>query len=296
MSATYRVTHRTTYEYEQPVSASYGKMHLLPRDLAGQRCLDASLTVSPLPSDHRHFADWFGNRVDYVAIDEVHTELTITASSVIEVQPPAGPPLLASRPWEELAATVGHSGGIDDVDAVHYTLDSPMIAAGPEFAAYAAGSFTPGRPAGEAVLDLCHRIHEEFDFQPGETEVDTPLLEVLHGRAGVCQDFAHLGIACLRSLGLPARYVSGYIETDPPPGQEKLVGSDVSHAWFSLLLPGAGWIDVDPTNDQMPGTRHIVTAHGRDYSDVAPVSGVIYTLGRTTKLDVTVDVTALPGS
>lgn len=289
---TYRITHRTAYAYEQDVSASYGRMRLLPRDLPGQRCVRSSVRVDPLPGDHRQHVDLFGNRVEYFSIHEPHRALVITAESVVEVQAPAGLPLAGDRPWDEIAAAVGR-GGADDVEAVHFTLDSPLVEASQEFRSYASRSFVPGRPIVEAVLDLSQRIHRDFEFVPGRTDVDTPLADVLARREGVCQDFAHVGIACLRSLGLPARYVSGYLETDPPPGMAKLVGSDVSHAWFSALVPGAGWIDVDPTNDQVPGERYVVTAFGRDYGDVAPVTGVIYTLGRTTSLDVSVDVVAV---
>lgn len=289
---TYRVTHRTAYAYESDVSASYGRMRLLPRDLPSQRCVESSIWVDPLPADHSQHVDLFGNRVDYFSIHESHRELVITAESLVEVNAPAGPPLAADRAWEEVAASIGKNGP-DDVDAVHFSLDSPLVAASAEFRAYAQPSFAPGRPIVEAVVDLQSRIHREFEFVPGETKVDTPLSDVLASRRGVCQDFAHVGVACLRSMGLPARYVSGYLETDPPPGLPKLVGTDVSHAWFSTLVPGAGWVDVDPTNDQVPGERYLVTAYGRDYSDVAPVSGVIYTHGRTTSLDVTVDVVAI---
>ncbi|MBO9532209.1 MAG: transglutaminase family protein [Solirubrobacteraceae bacterium] len=289
---TYRITHRTRYAYERDVSASYGRMRLLPRDLPGQRCVHASVWLDPAPGDHSEHVDLFGNRVDYFSIHEPHRELVITAESLVEVDYPAGLPLAGDLPWEQVAASLGEAGP-DDVDAVHFSLDSPFITASQAFRDYAAPSFTPGRPIVEAVLDLSSRINHEFEFVAGETEVDTPLGDVLEHRRGVCQDFAHIGIACLRSLGLPARYVSGYLETDPPPGQQKLVGADVSHAWFSALVPGAGWVDVDPTNDQVPGERYVVTAFGRDYGDVAPVSGVIYTRGGTTSLDVTVDVVAV---
>lgn len=293
MSATYRVTHRTTYYYEADVSASYGRMRLLPRDVPGQqRCLESRITIEPDPADHSQHVDLFGNRTDYMSIDQPHRMLTITAHSLVEVDAPTPLPLAGDEPWERVRDAVG-AGGPDDVDAVHFSLDSPRIVPTADFAAYAEPSFWPGRPIAEAVLDLSSRIHRDFEFVPDETDVDTPVEDVLAGRKGVCQDFAHVGIACLRALGLPARYVSGYLETDPPPGLPKLTGADVSHAWFSVLIPGAGWLDVDPTNDQVRGTRYIVTAFGRDYSDVAPVSGVIYTRGRTTSLEVTVDVVSV---
>ncbi len=172
-------------------------------------------------------------------------------------------------------------------------LDSPLVEATGAYREYAAASFTPGRNLLDAVISLSARIHADFAYESGSTSVTTPLAEVFAQRKGVCQDFAHVGIACLRSVGLPARYVSGYLETDPPPGRPKLTGVDGSHAWFSVLVPGAGWLDVDPTNDQFAGGRYIVTAYGRDYSDVPPMNGVIYTEGKTESLRAIVDVVAL---
>ena len=289
MGATYRITHRTEYRYSARVAPSYSLLHLLPRDAPGQRCLEASITVDPAPEDQGEHVDFFGNRVAYVASSAPHRALTVTATSVVEVDASrraAALSLFGQQTWEEVRDD-------RDVEAIHYALDSRRVEADPRFAAYAAPSFTPGRQLVEAVTDLSSRIHADFAFAPGETKVDTPLTQVLETRQGVCQDFAHIGIACLRSLGLPARYVSGYLETDPPPGRPKLTGADVSHAWFSVLFPGACWLDLDPTNDQVVGDRHIVTAYGRDYSDVAPMSGVMYTRGRTTSLKVEVDVVAL---
>lgn len=290
MSARYRISHRTTYYYEMDVSASYGRMRLLPRDLPGQRCIESSVTIDPPPDDHSQHVDIFGNRVDYMSIHQPHRMLTITAESLIEVDAPRPLPLAGDQPWETVRDSIGKTGGLDDMTAVEFSLDSPVITAGDAFREYAEPSFWPGRPIAEAILDLSSRIHRDFEFEPAHTDVNTPVSYVLEHRKGVCQDFAHLGIACLRSIGLPARYVSGYLETDPPPGMPRLTGADVSHAWFSGFVPGAGWIDVDPTNDQVPGQRYVVTAFGRDYTDVAPVSGVIYTRGRTTSLEVVVDV------
>lgn len=292
MAMTYRITHRTEYEYASDVSTSYSLLRLLPRDEPGQRCLDARVFVDPRPEDHGEHTDFFGNRVGYAAIQRRHRRLSVTASSVVEVdERPATLNLQGDRPWEELRDGV-RAPGPDVVEATQFALDSRRVQAAPAFADYARPSFAPGRPAAEAVCDLASRIHADFEFAPGETKVDTPLEEVLAARHGVCQDFAHLGIACLRSLGLPARYVSGYLETNPPPGRARLKGADVSHAWFSILLGGGHWLDVDPTNDQLVNQRYVVVAYGRDYADVAPVSGVIYTRGGTTSLKVTVDVAA----
>jgi transglutaminase-like putative cysteine protease len=292
----YEVTHRTEYRYESDVSDSYGQLHLLPRSLPGQRCHSAEVVVEPNPDDYSERVDYFGNRVSFVAIHRPHRALTVTATSIVEVEERLdGLSLFGARTWEEArdAARDGH--GLDPLDALQYALDSPLIEAAPEFATYAFASFTPARPLLEAVTDICHRIHADFEYQPGSTSVSTPLATVFSERRGVCQDFAHVGIACLRSIGLPARYVSGYLETDPPPGRPKLKGADGSHAWMSVLVPEAGWIDVDPTNNRLANNRYIVTAYGRDYSDVPPLSGVIYTKGKTESLRVLVDVVALSG-
>lgn len=289
MAATYEIRHRTEYRYSSPVTPSFSLLHVLPRDTPAQRCVSSTITVDPPPDDQREHTDFFGNRAAYVAISAPHRSLTVTATSVVEVTGGRGPAslsLFGQQAWEEVAAS-------RDPEVVHYMLDSPRARASDAFAAYAGPSFPPGRGLIEAVTELADRIHADFRFAPGETDVDTPLDEVLARREGVCQDFAHLGIACLRSMGLPARYVSGYLETDPPPGRPKLAGADVSHAWFSVLFPGAGWLDLDPTNGQIVGDRHVVTAFGRDYGDVAPLSGVIYTRGRTTGMRVEVDVAAV---
>ncbi len=290
---TYRVTHTTTYEYDAPVSSSYSRLHLLPRELDGQRVVESQVQVWPRPEDRSTHLDFFGNRVEYVALQQGHTVLTVTATSVVEVAPRPALTLFGQASWEEARELVRSGTGDAHVEAVQFALDSPLVAAAPEYAEYAAPSFPPGRPLAEAAIDLSSRIHRDFAFASGATNVKTPLAEVFARRVGVCQDFAHVGIACLRSLGLPARYVSGYLETDPPPGREKLVGTDVSHAWFSAFIPGAGWLDVDPTNDQVVNQRYVVTAFGRDYSDVAPVSGVIFTRSTSQKLQVSVDVAAV---
>jgi transglutaminase-like putative cysteine protease len=293
MSVFYRVSHRTEYMYAQEVSASYSQLHLLPRDLPGQRCHSAEVTIDPVPADYHERRDFFGNRVAYAAIHEAHHELTVTATSVVEIEDRAGLELFGRRPWEELRDRVRDGTLPDPVDAVQFVLDSPLVAPFPRIRDYAGASFPARRHLLDGVTDLCHRIHSDFAYVPGSTSVSTPLDEVFDGREGVCQDFAHLGIACLRALGLPARYVSGYLETDPPRGRAKLVGADVSHAWLSVLGPEGVWLEVDPTNDQLAGDRHIVTAYGRDYADVAPVGGVIYTEGATESLKVTVDVSRL---
>jgi len=290
----YEVTHRTDYHYETDVSHSFGQLHVLPREFPGQRCRSAGVVIVPEPDDYAERIDFFGNRVSFMAIHEPHRELSVTATSVVEVGPrTGGQSPECGRPWEEVRAALRSPGAVDRVNACQFALDSPLLAASREFADYARKSFTGGRGLLEAVCDLSHRIHTEFAYKPGATSVTTPVDEVLRTREGVCQDFAHLAIACVRSIGLPARYVSGYLETDPPAGRTKLRGADASHAWLAVLVPEVGWVEVDPTNDQLVSSRYVVAAVGRDYSDVPPVSGVIYTEGATKRLEVVVDVTAL---
>jgi transglutaminase-like putative cysteine protease len=290
----YEVTHRTEYLYESDVSHSFGQLHVLPREFPGQRCRSASVKILPKPEDYHERIDFFGNRVSFLAIHARHRKLSVTARSVVEVddRAAADPAPACHRPWEDVRDAL-RTGSADRIDAGQFSLDSPLVAASDRFADYAAGSFTTGRDFLAAVRDLAHRIHTEFTYKPGATSVTTPVDEAFDQREGVCQDFAHLAIACLRSIGLPARYVSGYLETDPPPGRPKLRGADASHAWVAVLVPEFGWLELDPTNDQLASNRYVVTAYGRDYSDVPPLSGVIYTEGRTKRLRVVVDVVAL---
>jgi transglutaminase-like putative cysteine protease len=296
MTIAYRVSHRTAYAYESEVSSSYGQLHLLPRELPSQRCRSSDVTIEPVAGDYRERLDYFGNRVCFLAIHEPHHALTVIATSVVEVdERPDRLSVFGSRPWEQVREAVRRGQVADPVDAAQFMLDSPLVEAADVYRRYAEVSFTPGRDLLEAVGSLSARIHADFVYKPGSTSVTTPLAEVFQQRNGVCQDFAQLGIACLRSLGLPARYVSGYLETDPPPGHPKLDGADGSHAWLSLLVPEAGWLEIDPTNDQFVNDRYIVTAYGRDYSDVPPMNGVIYTEGRTESLEVQVDVVAIAG-
>jgi transglutaminase-like putative cysteine protease len=295
MAVRYEVTHRTEYRYEADVSDSYGQLHLLPRNLPGQRCHTAEVLVDPIPDDYRERVDYFGNRVSYLAIHRPHRALTVTATSIVAVEDrPSGLTLFDDEPWEQARDAVRDGHGLDPLDAVQYVLDSPLVESSGTFAEYAATTFTPGRPLLDAVTEICDRIHTEFEYESGSTSVRTPLNQVFTQRKGVCQDFAHIAIACLRSIGLPARYVSGYMETDPPPDRPKLKGADASHAWISVLAPQAGWLDIDPTNNRHANNRYVVTAYGRDYSDVPPMSGVIYTTGKTESLDVSVDVVAVP--
>lgn len=295
MATAYRITHRTDYFYEQPVSSSYGQLHMLPRELPVQRCRSSDLSISPAPELARERVDFFGNRVAYFSLHEPHQHLNVTVTSVVEVEERSAElSLFGQQSWEQIRDTVAAGGHQIPPDIVQYLLDSPRAGAAEIYRDYASSSFTPGAGVFEAVHTLCSRIHADFEYRPGSTSVVTPLSTAFANRKGVCQDFAHLGIACLRSLGLPARYVSGYLETEPPPGRPKLTGADGSHAWLSVFVPDAGWVDVDPTNDQFVGDRYVTTAIGRDYGDVPPMTGVIYTVGKTERLEVAVDVVALP--
>jgi transglutaminase-like putative cysteine protease len=236
--------------------------------------------------------DYFGNPASFFTVQEPHRQLTITAVHVIEVIPPAVPDPTATPPWETVRDLLARDRGPAAVEACQFVFDSPYVHASPELTAYAAVSFDPGRPLLQAVLDLTGRIHTEFRYDPRATTLATPLQEVFANRRGVCQDFAHLQIACLRSQGLAARYISGYLCTMAPPGRERLVGADASHAWLSVYCPGHGWIDIDPTNNVIPSDKHVLLAWGRDYDDVSPIKGVILGGGQHT-VKVAVDVVPL---
>jgi len=283
------VTKHTVEIPVSPVTPSYGLLHLLPRDLPGPN-VPGHGRPHPEPDDDRERTDFFGNRVAYFAIPSPHRRLTVTAESTVVVGDRQGTVgLSATRPWETVRDHPAVALG-PELDARYYVLDSALVATSAQLADDARPSFSPGRRFLDAVADLTARIHADFDYEPGSTSVSTPLAEVFEQRTGVCQDFAHLGIGCLRSLGLAARYVSGNLETQPPPGRRTLAGADVSHAWVSVFVPGSGRVDVDPTNNQFVNDRYVTTAWGRDHSDVPPLTGVIYTEGKTNKLKVAVDV------
>lgn len=289
----YRVTHRTEYRYEDEVTASYGQTHLLPRAAPGQEPQDATVSFRPVPDDRRTRTDFHGNRCVAFSILAPHTRLTIEATSTIAVSGPPAPPLAADVSWETARDEIRRSTDADGLAAREMALPSPRVALSGTVRDYAAPSFAPGRPLLDAVVDLSHRIHRDFAYEPGATDVGTTVDEALAARKGVCQDFAHLAIACVRAQGLAARYVSGYLETAPPPGRARLQGADATHAWLAVHLPGDGWIGVDPTNDVLAGEGHVITAWGRDYSDVPPVEGIIFTDGTTHSMDVSVDVVRL---
>lgn len=284
----YDVIHRTRYEYDTEVSVSHHVVRAAPRELPRQRVLAHTLEVRPKPAVLSTRTDFFGNATTFLTVEGAHRQLEITARSRVELDVPARAEPAHSAAWEtvhELARTENEAAR----EASQFVFDSPLIPRRPVFFDYAQPSFPPGRPLLEGLLDLTARIHADFKFDPKATTVATSLEQVFQERRGVCQDFAQLQIACLRSLGLPARYVSGYLETLPPPGRPKLVGADASHAWVQAWCGEAGWVDLDPTNNCLPGDRHITVAWGRDFSDVSPVRGVVVGGGRH-ELSVAVDV------
>jgi transglutaminase-like putative cysteine protease len=277
------VEHETLYRYHGSVELAQHIAFLRPRDDAAQRLLDFRLQIEPPPSQLRSDLDAFGNVRTLFALNAPHESLRVVARSRVRVSPPeALPPAPA---WEAARGRWRYVAGRAPDPAAEFAFASPLLPQHPALRAWAEPSFPPGRPLDEAALDLMHRLHRDFDYVPDSTEVDTPVLEVLLQRRGVCQDFAQLLIAGLRAMGLAARYVSGYLLTEPPPGQPRLQGADASHAWAALALPGAdgapaGWLELDPTNDCVAAAAHVRLAVGRDYGDVPPLRGVIRGGGR----------------
>ncbi len=267
----YRITHSTRYAYPSPVTQCFNEVHLTPRVLPGQRVREHCLEVNPLPAFLVNRLDYFGNDVSTFAVFEKHDRLAAVASSVVEVEPRSGG-IDSSPPWEQVRDLLAQPLEAASIAASEFIFDSPYISALTELREYARPTFTPRRPLRSALEELTRRIHDEFAYQPRSTSIDTPLLEVLHNRRGVCQDFAHLMIGALRSLRLSARYVSGYVRSGP-----RFQGAAASHAWVSVFDPQNGWLNFDPTNNMMPSDAHITLAWGRDYGDVTPVKGL--TLG-----------------
>jgi transglutaminase-like putative cysteine protease len=289
----YRITHRTTYSYDDEVTDSLGIAHLLPRALPWQSVASKDVAITPEPGDLSHDTDYYGNSATYFQVTEPHTRLVIEAVSEVDVAVPVLSPDALAVEWEQARPLVS-----PDIRgawrAADFVLESASVEQVEEAATYAAPSFTRHRPASEAVTDLMHRIHADFEYDKTATTVTSTVSEVLATKAGVCQDFAHLTLACLRSHGLAARYVSGYLSTRPAPGKERVVGADASHAWVAVWLPSGTsdgeWLAIDPTNDQLADDRYVTVAWGRDYSDVSPVKGVIFTEAKKSTLQVSVDV------
>ncbi len=287
----FEVTHTTAYRYQAPVAVGHHLLRLTPRALSRQVRAAHALHLDPTPSGTSQRKDYFGNDVLFATVAGHHHHLTVTSRSRVLVGPSAIPDPTETPSWESVRNRCRTDRSFTALEATEFVFASPLVPVEPVFADYARPSFPAGRPWLEGVLDLMARIHREFRFDPAATTLSTPVAEVLAQRRGVCQDFAHLQVACLRSLGLPARYVSGYLETLPPPGQPKLVGADASHAWVSAFCPGLGWIDADPTNNLLPSLQHITLAWGRDYSDVSPVRGVLVGGGQH---QITVGVDVVP--
>jgi transglutaminase-like putative cysteine protease len=290
----FRVSHSTQYKYAGRVSHCYNLANVVPRDTERQRCLSNSVTVMPQPAVTHKRTDYFGNKAYHFEIQKPHTELIITAVSEIQINDrdrELGLDLGAS--YGQMLERLSTANAKENIVAREFILNSPMIECSDTLADYARPSFHPDRSLKSCVSDLTTRIFTDFTYDPGFTTIATPLAEVLEHKRGVCQDFAHLQIGCLRSLGVPAKYVSGYIETLPKPGEKKLVGADATHAWLAYYCPEEGWVEFDPTNNTMANTQHIVTAFGRDYFDVTPVKGVIFGGGEAPNLRVSVDVSRI---
>ncbi|MGV9711154.1 transglutaminase family protein [Gordonia sp. NPDC003424] len=293
MRRRYRVYHRTCYTYDDDVSSSYGRCYLTPRELPHQHVVDTEVRIEPQPDDWSTGVDVYGNSDSYFHVRTSHEELVVTATSVVDVDPPDAGLLLSAAalgPWEwARPAGLGAAGA----EAMEFVLDLTPAEITPAVMAYARQVFTPARPLIEAITDLTSRIFHDFSYKSGSTAISTRVDTVMERRMGVCQDFARVAIACLRAVGLAARYESGYLATDPPPGRSRIFGADASHAWAAVWLPGDHWVAFDPTNDKLVDERHVTVAWGRDYDDVPPLRGVIYTESKKSHIDVAVDVSPM---
>lgn len=285
----YRISHRTTYSYDDDVSDSLGIAYLVPRQMDSQNVIEQAVQIEPAAADRSVDADYHGNIATYFQVTEPHRALVVLATSEVDAQVPVYDQDALAQPWE-LARPAERPDVPDAWRIIDFSLRSSLVDQPEAAAAYGAESLVPGRPVGEAVTDLMHRIYNDFAYDKTATTVTSTIDDVLKECAGVCQDFAHLTLACLRSHGLAGRYVSGYLATTPPPGKERIVGADATHAWVAVWIPGAGWLAIDPTNDQWVNDRYVTVAWGRDYADVPPVKGVIFTEAKTSTLKVEVDV------
>jgi transglutaminase-like putative cysteine protease len=297
-SALFHVLHETEYFYAYPVSLSQQLLQLKPRSFQFQECLNHEIRLTPYPSERHDALDYFGNHRQYLAIAEPHEKLVVTAESTVTLSYRPGAELLAqSRPWEQVRDTLREiSRPLDNdpqgLEPIKFLYESPHVSLSADLQSYARTCFRLGQSVLAGALELTHKIHSEFAFDAEATDISTPLTELLQLKRGVCQDFAHLMIGCLRSLGLSCRYVSGYILTNPPPGMPRLVGADASHAWVSVYCPSIGWVDFDPTNRCMVNHEHVTLGWGRDFSDVSPIRGVMMAGGEQ-RLKVSVTVTPL---
>jgi transglutaminase-like putative cysteine protease len=298
------VTHETRYEYAPPVETAQHLAHLKPLATGSQRLVSHKLSIDPAPAQRSELPDLYGNTRAFFALEATHDRLVVTAESVVETSVPVlSSDVARELPWEAVRERFRFRKDAMFDAASEFVFPSPYVPRHDDFAAYARASFVPGRPTFDVAMDLTERMYRDFAYDADSTEINTPAVEALAQRKGVCQDFAHIMIACFRTLGLPARYVSGYLLTQPPPGQPRLVGADASHAWVSVYLPGhsdaegngpesaGGWADFDPTNGRQPGEDYVTLAIGRDYSDVSPMRGVLHGGARHT---LNVGVTVQP--
>lgn len=288
----FRITHRTRYEYSNTVSLCQNIARLFPVSDETQQCERTQFMTDPPVNGYREHIDYFGNRVCYFDIQQPHDEMVITTVSDVSRNPAAQPTAEGAPGWETALTSLLESSEPYALELRQYMLPSPLVPELPEVEEFARPHFAPGRPLLQCIESLISGIYEDFTYDPEFTDISTPLREVLEHRRGVCQDFAHLGIACVRAMGFPANYVSGYLETLPPPGKEKLQGADASHAWFGVWFQDFGWVDFDPTNNLLPTEQHLTLARGRDYADVAPLQGVLVGGGEH-EIEVAVDVKRL---
>jgi len=288
----YRILHTTGYHYSAPASLSQNEVLLCPRQTPNQEVIDTNLSIEPAPQYSHRRTDYFGNTVQLFMVQHPHDKLAISAVSTVKTAKPISAGPAASIPWEQAVKRIHRHQQPSELEAYQFVFASPLVTIPPAAHEYALQSFSPEIPILEGTIELVRRIYTDFTYDKAASTVDTTVEQIIENQKGVCQDFAHLAISCLRSLGLAARYVSGYLETIPPPGKPKLVGSDASHAWFSLFIPDFGWVDLDPTNNLLTNETHVTVAWGRDYGDVAPVKGVVMGGGRH-NLSVTVDVSRI---
>ena len=286
---TYHIEHRTTYTYDSEVTGSYGQVHLRPRDLAWQTCMAHEITIDPEPADLFRHVDLYGNEQAYFHVVRAHTRLVVTSTSVVNVEVNDLDPGQLAMPWEQ-ALPRSRQDHSEAWEATDFTFPSRYVEIPRPIQDYARPSFPAGRPIGEAVVELMHRIYGDFTYKSGSTTLTTKVSDLLENRTGVCQDFAHVMVASLRSLGLAGRYVSGYLATRPAPGKPRQVEDAASHAWVGCWIPDAGWLYLDPTNDRLIDDSHATVAWGRDYGDVPPVKGVIFTEAKKSTMDVSVDM------
>lgn len=291
----YKITHTTTYQYSTPVSVCHNVVMISPRETPSGVCLSHRLNIRPAPQVSHRRTDVFGNLIHTFSIEENHRQLTITATSRVSVTERVLPPPETTETWESVGARLADRSNPGWLEVVPFLFDSPRIARSSVFGEYARASFDTHPTILAAALDLTHRLHVDFKYDKKATDVHTSTEQAFEQRRGVCQDFAHIGVACCRSVGLPARYVSGYLRTIPPAGKPRQIGGDASHAWFSIYCGEAlGWLDFDPTNDCVCGTDHVTVAWGRDYDDVVPIKGV-FLGGGDPLLSVSVDVAPVDG-